>query len=249
MQRPQLETDEEMLAYVSADLQGDPTSSWIWEGEDVHSPPPVTRDTELAKSGARRNPEEKEPHDSIWDRVVMLLQELTQSQGSQPPQPHHTPQSSHFISQQTSQQHHRLPPLRPLQQSSSGPSSAVAGSSARSSVHIPSSSSYPQTPSAAVPPPSSTSSSYPQTPITTATPASALSRPTATGVGTSFGSYPPPPLSFSTSPTGIGQPQPERISIASMIESAPSSSGGSAPGAGADIARHGERGDEGAAER
>ena len=245
VQRPQLETDEEMLAYVSADLQGDPQSSWIWDDEDVYSPPSITRETELAQSGVGGVSEEETPDESIWDRVVVLIWELIRSHGSQPPQPHHTSQSSQFMSPQASQQTHRLPPLRAHQQYSSGPSSVVAGSSTRSSIHLPSSSSYPQTPVATAPPPSSTSSSFPQTPATAATPASAMSRPTAPGSTAIFGLDPVPPFATSASPTATTQPQHERISIASMIESGPSSSGGSETGGGTDMPRYSERGDAG----
>lgn len=87
-----LDSDEEMLTYVSGDLQGSPETSWVWRGAEnearvsptAHSPflaeprhtstqngPPTPRDGIIEWSG--------------WEGILDTLGRLAQEQGSQTP--------------------------------------------------------------------------------------------------------------------------------------------------------------------
>ena len=96
-QRHQLENDEEMLAYVSGDLQGDPVHAWIWERDN-----PITSPLGEPSSGADAFQQtsqfpvlEVETDDwGGWPRVQSLLVDLQRER-------------------EEAQGFQRLPPLRP----------------------------------------------------------------------------------------------------------------------------------------
>lgn len=90
----QLELDEEMIAYASGDLQGDPDNAWVWAGGDVQ--------TEEATSG----PDGKQPLTALltenelkewggWDRIEVLLRDLMEEQEKQSRESHPYHRPSH----------------------------------------------------------------------------------------------------------------------------------------------------------
>jgi len=101
--------DEELLAYVSADLQAGPETSWVWAGgeRETHLPSPaipIPKDT-LFSLDARTNLTHEERWDwtgaGAWDRMEDLLRNLASSQTgptgpavavSAPPPPRQQPQ-------------------------------------------------------------------------------------------------------------------------------------------------------------
>jgi hypothetical protein len=88
-----LEADEEMLAYASGDLQGDPENAWVWAGSESDF-----------VNGAPANPDDLPPSSALltekeladwggWERVKRLLHELIdeQQRQSRPQNPYHQP--------------------------------------------------------------------------------------------------------------------------------------------------------------
>jgi len=87
----QLESDEEMMAYASGDLQGDPENAWIWAGGGAQAQEAASTTTALTGT---QNAEDKPPLTALlteremndwggWERVQNLLQELMQEQEKQ----------------------------------------------------------------------------------------------------------------------------------------------------------------------
>lgn len=88
-----LDSDEEMVAYVSGDLQGSPETSWVWRGaENEARVSPTAHSPFLAES--RRTSVEDGPsvlRDGIiewsgWEGVLDTLGRLAEEQGSLSPQ-------------------------------------------------------------------------------------------------------------------------------------------------------------------
>ena len=90
-----LDSDEEMMAYVSSDLQGSPETSWVWHGAEnearvsptAHSPFIAEPRHTSAKTGSPT------PRDGIiewsgWEGILETLGRLAQEQGSQTPRHH-----------------------------------------------------------------------------------------------------------------------------------------------------------------
>jgi hypothetical protein len=78
-----IETDEEMLAYASGDLQGDPENAWVWTGSESDF-----------VNGAPANPDDLPPSSALltekelgdwggWERVQRLLLDLMEEQQQQ----------------------------------------------------------------------------------------------------------------------------------------------------------------------
>lgn len=93
-----LETDEEMLAYVSGDLQGDFQNAWVWQGNDYgrdHSPTDRRttdvlspeeerggRNTDPFGGSSRISSPHMEPQPwTGWDHVSWLLERLSAERG------------------------------------------------------------------------------------------------------------------------------------------------------------------------
>jgi len=79
---PQLDTDEEMVAYVSADLQGSFDHSWIWKEAkgDVHLGNPF-QDPTLGGNGNTNDASDIEEADwDGWDNLLSILDDLFQEQ-------------------------------------------------------------------------------------------------------------------------------------------------------------------------
>lgn len=84
-----LENDEEMLAYVSSDLQGNAESSWVWHGseDEIHISPktqsPFAADPRSSNSD-RGSPTIREGtiEWSGWEGILNTLARLAQEQGS-----------------------------------------------------------------------------------------------------------------------------------------------------------------------
>ena len=217
----ELENDEEMLAYVSADLQADPMRAWIWgpgEGppqqySSTPTSPWAHQQASMQYSGTSQSPvwhpsEAQSPPDDWggWQRVFTLLTELHDlNQRRREQHQSHEPQ-----------QYQRLPLLRPLQTTqypappgiySTSSQTATAGFDFR-------------------PPPPTLPVTAPSTiPTTVATPTTNVSmRPTPApaigggGVGAPSGS------GYASSDVGVAASSrpsvspPERISIASIVQ-------------------------------
>lgn len=83
-----LEVDEEMIAYASGDLQGDPENAWVWAGSETYTHPVMSATStpvvpeDLPPSSALLT--EKELNDwGGWERVERLLHELIDEQQRQ----------------------------------------------------------------------------------------------------------------------------------------------------------------------
>ena len=81
------DTDEEMIAYVSADLQGSIEASWVWQGaeDDIRLPErfkrPVSTDPGKARDGPREVMTQEEDDDwAGWGRVLEILEQLARGQ-------------------------------------------------------------------------------------------------------------------------------------------------------------------------
>ena len=88
-----LDSDEEMVAYVSGDLQGIPELSWVWRGAE--SEPRISPSAHSSFVAESRRPSAENgsptPRDGIiewsgWEGVLDTLSRLAQEQGSQTPQ-------------------------------------------------------------------------------------------------------------------------------------------------------------------
>lgn len=100
-----LETDEEMLAYVSGDMQGTPESAWAWSGSEpagsaLSTPAsngyantdPMLVKQETGASGSTNHLTDREIHEwPGWEHIQrvlsQLLHESQQAQYAQPPPP------------------------------------------------------------------------------------------------------------------------------------------------------------------
>lgn len=98
--KQQLEADEEMLAYVSGDMQGLSESAWVWAGSEPKSASPITStaDPETPSSAVGYQLTPHELHDwPGWEHIqrvlTQLLHESQQQQHQQQQQrgPHHPP--------------------------------------------------------------------------------------------------------------------------------------------------------------
>ena len=82
-----LNTDEEMIAYVSADLQASIEGSWVWQGaegdfqlsERFKYPVPANPDKAGDSLSATTTPEEDNEW-AGWDRILEILQQLVREQ-------------------------------------------------------------------------------------------------------------------------------------------------------------------------
>ena len=88
-----LDADEEMMAYLSGDLQGEPRDAWVWQGTDTRSDlSPIgyhssfpgiggeTRRTEPLSASRVSSPVESEVW-AGWDHVLWLLENFLVEQG------------------------------------------------------------------------------------------------------------------------------------------------------------------------
>lgn len=84
-QGAQLETDEEMIAYVSGDLQGSFENSWIWQESKagVNMGKPLQVLGERLEKGTQSHPparpEKKESNWNGWDHVLMTMKRLVRN--------------------------------------------------------------------------------------------------------------------------------------------------------------------------
>lgn len=93
----QLEEDEEMIAYVSADLQGAFDKSWIWQESkgDTHlgtaMPDPLSNIEEPMVHQNSGGPvsEKADSEWNGWESVITLLDQLLRSEQRKKPQPKH----------------------------------------------------------------------------------------------------------------------------------------------------------------
>lgn len=100
-----LEQDEEMLCYVSADMQGSHDYAWAWTGSDAMFRSSLVSTTQV--DGALHEPSSlKESEWGGWNRVIDMLHHLQQEQqrrASQPMQQSGAPQPQAQQQQQTQQ--------------------------------------------------------------------------------------------------------------------------------------------------
>ena len=150
----QLENDEEMLAYVSGDMQGNSDNAWVWTGSDPQAVSPAMTSSNSAETlvPAGNQLSDRELHEwPGWDHIQHVLTSLlheSQSQAAQqqqqqqqqqqrapPPPPFNAPQAYPSaisggplppLQQQQQQNHGHLAPA-PMQQS--GSTSPAPGSS------------------------------------------------------------------------------------------------------------------------
>ena len=78
-----LDSDEEMIAYVSGDLQGSPEGAWIWQSSPVDTQAAPAGNADDGPPGETRDdgpstPKADEPIWSGWEKVLDLLDELFQ---------------------------------------------------------------------------------------------------------------------------------------------------------------------------
>lgn len=117
----QLENDEEMLAYVSADMQGAPESAWVWAGSEPMSASPITSSSNLpgapeASPAAGYQLTERELRDwPGWDQIQRVLTQLLHESQSQP----QAQQQARPPPQQQQQGGFALPPVQQHGSSSS----------------------------------------------------------------------------------------------------------------------------------
>lgn len=91
-----LDSDEEMMLYVSGDFQGSPETSWAWHGAVSEARISPTAQSPYVLESQRRSAEggSPAPRDGIiewsgWEGILDTLRRLAQEQGPQIPQ-HHT---------------------------------------------------------------------------------------------------------------------------------------------------------------
>ena len=92
-QRDQLDTDEEMIAYVSADLQGSFEHSWIWQenkegvqlGRPLQSSDSVGNGEASDHDSAKVKSEAEVSDWAAWDKVLNILEQLYQTGAIQDP--------------------------------------------------------------------------------------------------------------------------------------------------------------------
>ncbi|KAK5122640.1 hypothetical protein LTR85_003903 [Meristemomyces frigidus] len=159
-----LEVDEEMLAYVSGDMQGSPEEAWAWTGSQTsasldqgsatngYTPdrtPPVHGEQQTSELLSEREMQEW----GGWEHIQRTLEQLLQGQQSGPSQPPPAAQMSPYAPQPASyppppqhhqQQHHQqqqqhehrslAPHPPPRHQSSVSPVPSNGGGSSRISI-------------------------------------------------------------------------------------------------------------------
>ena len=74
----QLQTDEEMIAYVSGDLQGSFENSWVWKGNkgDMCFEKPFQKSTSTGNEDVKANIEKDLTPGNEWDNALSLLDHL-----------------------------------------------------------------------------------------------------------------------------------------------------------------------------
>lgn len=131
-----LETDEEMLAYASGDLQGCEDESWVWTGSraGVHAQPDLANGHETSTSGMHMQATltERETYDwGGWNHIQRTLTQCLNDQHTLPqaqPQPYPPITPSYPPPSHTPTQHIAPPPLQVIQ-----PSPSPTGNGATSS--------------------------------------------------------------------------------------------------------------------
>lgn len=80
-QRVDVDTDEELIAYVSGDLQGNYESSWVWQDDPGGSQgcPTATHSAQTPEDAEQTDPR-KDLEWAGWDRIVRLIDELANQQ-------------------------------------------------------------------------------------------------------------------------------------------------------------------------
>jgi len=133
--REQLENDEEMLAYVSGDMQGASDNAWVWTGSEPLSATPTSNNSSESKSSASSSSTVVEPAAGYqlterelhewpgWDHIQRMLAQLLhesqrvqqQQQQQQPPLPPPTfaSQPPHVHATPSAGPQHSLPPFQP----------------------------------------------------------------------------------------------------------------------------------------
>ena len=149
-----LERDEEMMAYVSGDLQNSIESSWVWQGggysEQVQEQSPPTTTASDSRGAVTESPtksmapQEDSRGWSGWEAIIETLQGLTHDLQRQQQQQQQQQQHEHQQHQQQSPQGQLtptqletfyLPPPPPPDLGSAGnPQASPGGSSSRISI-------------------------------------------------------------------------------------------------------------------
>jgi hypothetical protein len=124
-ERPNFLEDEELMAYLSADLQNNLDQAWIWTGSDLNSP----RGAQLSNGVLARSPAIEPSAWNNWSGVVALVQQLADEYG--PAARRFSEQPNHVMSQTS--------PLPPPPTSSSKVSSRPNTSNTSASTLSPSS--------------------------------------------------------------------------------------------------------------
>lgn len=120
----QLENDEEMLAYVSGDMQGLGESAWVWAGSEPKSASPMTSTSaEAPSSSAAAAGYQLTPHELHdwpgWEAIQRMLTQLlhdsqqAQQQQQRAPPPPHFAAPSPYPPMTTTGAPPSLPPLGP----------------------------------------------------------------------------------------------------------------------------------------
>lgn len=104
----EFDADEEMVAYVSGDLQGSFENSWIWKGAkgDVHLGQPFQSPTLGGNGGIEDASETDVAHWDGWDNVLNILDQLFHEQQQR--------QQHRAIQESSLRPPLMLPPLAPL---------------------------------------------------------------------------------------------------------------------------------------
>ena len=92
-QKDQFDTDEEMITYVSADLQGNFEHSWIWQerkegvqlGRPLQSSDSVGNGKASEHDSTKVKPEAEGSDWKAWDKVLNILEQLYQTGAIQDP--------------------------------------------------------------------------------------------------------------------------------------------------------------------
>lgn len=110
--KQQLENDEEMLAYVSGDMQGLAESAWVWTGSDPKSASPIDGAVENTPAAAGYQLSDRELRDwPGWEHIQHVLTQLhhESQRAAGPPAP------ASFAAQPTSSSssYPSLPPIQP----------------------------------------------------------------------------------------------------------------------------------------
>jgi len=144
----QLDADEEMAAYLSADMQGSPDAAWIWTGSDTGTkvgaslgPSPletIVRTTiGVAADGSMTAPSASVQQETStwdgWERVERMLTRLNEEQ-----QTHFNQRTSYYHQPQhnTGKRLHLAPPENTLAPMTSGPAATSGGTSRISIANI-----------------------------------------------------------------------------------------------------------------